>query len=241
MKKLTILFLAMLFSFAATAEYNGDFFYFTLNLKDGGKRSGHVYLSDISYQAKGMDYQRYLESNIGLFLRNPYEDGKGKHAYYLDRIRYDVNDEEETFSFFTLLNKVTIELSTIQSLQIHERKGQSYAVNIYHEHRLSDTVWMRTPVLEKFSVGAHFCDYRIYLHEKNAATDRWITQLKNFLLQQEKHFKKLEENIDAAYDEEKAIVEQALTDYEESLDDALGELIAQSGDAKVVIIQYCSC
>ncbi len=241
MKKLTILFLAMLFSFAATAEYNGDFFYFTLQLKDGEKRSGHVYLADIAHQAKAVDYQSYLENNFALLLRNQYADGKGTYAYYLDRIRYDVKDDEGTFSFFTLSNKVAIELSTIQSLQIHERKAQSYAVNIYHEHQLADTVWMRTPVQEKFAVGAHFCDYRIYLHEKTAATDRWITQLKNYLIEQEKHFKKLEENIKYAYDDEKEAAEQALTDYEEKLDDVLGKLIAECGDAKVVIIQYCTC
>lgn len=226
----------------ATAEYNGHQIEFNLELTNGKMIKGYNYLPDVYQKDRSQDYTDFLEAHYELVLKNPFEDQMGSYAYFEKRIKYEYTlyDENPLF-IFTLIDKKSIDLSTIKSFKIIRLIPQSYLINVSSTHQWKDRKWMQKPTKNVHSFGGTFCSNDVFIHKKNKKTEKLIEAL-------EKKSKDLENELQDQYKllrntdgEPKFDIEEKIDQLEEEMDDKIYDLIAPFHGMKVVVITMCTC
>ena len=174
--KILTLLLGMACSGSAAAEYSGWFIQFTLERMDHSKTMGHVYVASAYFDQDSIQDQGYVLSRFHM-LHNLENDTL---VFFRHRItyRYSMNEGSERAEVHGLLNKDSIPLADIRSIQILEMIDFWYLEGISSDHTISDTAWMKEAPVQYVAVNGYLCSHQVFVHARDERTDAVLEEMK---------------------------------------------------------------
>ncbi len=202
--------------------------------------TGHTYKAMAYFDQDSIHKSTYLKKHLnqaGHYRQLPFF----KYSPGLLKYSYSTPEDTTQYAAYTLIDQDSIPLAEIESIRIVEMIDFGYLLNIASGHQLSDTIWMKQPVVEMAFIGGYLCTFDVYVHENSSTVKQVFKEMDAFNKKNEKEFNDLEEELEYLNGKEREDLEQKIDDYQEELDEKASAILEKLNGEKVVIISFCSC
>jgi|GEM_PF-4143353 len=167
-----ILFIIILFSASAKADYNSVLVSFTIDTVKGGKLNGYANLAHAYIDSLSSDYLQTRLDNAEV---------KGYLNYYKTKFIYKYsNFPDDQTNFYHLTEAAAIPLKNVKSITITSAINWGYGTWLQNDINKSDLAWMNERPVDKFSIDGYLCSYDLIIHKKSQKIDRIIKELRAF-------------------------------------------------------------
>lgn len=239
MRKALIIILFILLSPKSYGEYNGWFIKFEIETTSNTVIIGHVYIASAYFNEDSTNSNSYLLKRFDLLDYN----SNGNIHFYKNLLKYECApyDSINPNFVYTILNEDSIPTNQVRNISVSKMISFGYLTSIGSNHDMKDTTWMKTPPVQLESAGGYFCDWQIFVHDKNEETDRIINEVNTLKLKFTAELQELEEELGYLNGEEYERAKEKIQKKEESMDGQFPKIIGKFNGLKVVVITFCSC
>lgn len=235
-KILVILFLVFGVN-ALKAEYNGWYIQFEITTKANTSIVGWTYVAEAYFNKDSIHNSNYLIERFDVLDHQKQGTINFYHHLLTYRFKSFAGDDEK---IYTLIEEDSIPVNEIKSMQVLKMHEFWYLQGVVSKHQISDTTWMKSPVLERITVGGELCTWDIFVHQKSEAVEKLKAALSIIENKYTQKIEALEEELDYAEgDHEK--LEDEIDNLLEQKEDDIFKKIKNFELKKTVIISFCSC
>ncbi|HZH69912.1 MAG TPA: hypothetical protein VFD80_05645 [Flavobacteriaceae bacterium] len=232
MKNLVTLYILILFSVPAKAEYESYQITLTIEKKNGQKYEGYVHIPTVYLKIDSIQNPAYLKRALN--WHNGWEN-EDYLTYFKERLKYEykyapVKTEQLRLisHAYYLTNKTKIPLDSIKSITVDDIFDWNYAANILVLDESPDLTWLKSEPITTYFVSSLMCEeIQIFVHQKNDTIDKLINKFTEVLKEK-----------DDVETNEKNLNYGDIIYYNE-LSDELNNFYETMKGYKVVIVSFC--
>ncbi|MGB0431054.1 MAG: hypothetical protein ACPGLV_11315 [Bacteroidia bacterium] len=233
-----ILLFAIFVNYNAKAEYGGVYIKYELSLKSGEKKVAYH-----EYSGYKEEFDTLIKD--GLMPLSFLVRGQDSIRFYADMITYEYNwwFSEDKMNQQGIASPIYVLTDNIESAKVLDIYSFSYMMGFGTSHSLSDSVWMKEPVVDTASANGYLCYWLIFVHEQNAEIDAILKRLEEIqkpLKELDKEYRRVKKSQGFGYELDR-INEQIDAVRDDDLDGQLSKIIGELNKYKVVVIEECSC
>lgn len=220
----------------AKAEYNGAFYQFEIEMQDGFIDTGYCYIADAYIHADSLNNSTYFKNRI--YRSWYYDQDSLSYFQHFFSYQYKLQYSSDVYTEYLTMGKVSVQYSKVKTVRFLKAYSSSYLSDIGSFHAPEDTIWMKNPPVDTFSVAGYLCGWNIFIHETNLEVADWKQKVQKKANELWIEYDELGE--DLSYNRSDS-ARKSYSEFEDELDSILSDYVFELTGQKVVIIAECSC